>query len=68
MCTDTICTDFIDTHWPGTTVEYTCDSGYSIKSGSNDTAMCNSEGEWNVPLPPVCHPGKIVLSSLINKH
>ena len=41
------------------TIEYTCDSGYSIKSGSNDTAMCNSEGEWNVPLPPICHPGKI---------
>ena len=49
----------IDTYWPGTTIKYTCDIGYELKEGSSPTAVCDSEGNWDVTLPPICHPGMI---------
>ena len=47
----------IETYWPGTTIKYTCDTGYELKQGSSSTAVCDSEGSWDVTLPPICHPG-----------
>ena len=47
----------IETYWPDTTIKYTCDTGYELKEGSSPTAVCDSEGNWDVALPPICHPG-----------
>ena len=47
----------IETYWPDTIIKYTCDIGYELKQGSSSTAVCDSEGNWDVTLPPTCHPG-----------
>ena len=67
--------NFTDTYWSDTTIKYTCDFGYELKQGSSSTAVCDSDGSWNVTLPPTCHPGMINLfkflqkiTSLLSKH
>ena len=49
----------VDTYWPDTTIKYTCDSGYELKLLSSSRAVCDSDGNWDVTLPPTCHPGTI---------
>ena len=41
-------------YYVGTTVSFTCDSGYDLFGGNSSS--CHVNGSWN-PVPPVCNQG-----------
>ena len=43
----------------GTSVTFSCDSGFSLIGSSSST--CDAKGSWN-PSPPTCRPGNCTSS------